>query len=78
MDTLHDVIVWLLVGAVVIGFVINAAYMLVSPRAWSRLPSWLRAKGSYSVGRDGLLVRIGGAILLGTMLWILYDAFLRR
>ena len=83
MDTLHDVIVWLLFGTVVAGVAFNAAYMLFSPRVWGHLPSWLRAKlqlgeHSHAVGWRALLVRIAGAILLGTMLWILYDALVRR
>jgi len=34
--------------AVIVGLVImiNAAFMLASPRSWFRLPAWLRAQGS--------------------------------
>lgn len=83
MDTLQDVIVWLLFGAVVTGVLINVACMFLSPRVWSRLPSWLRTKAQFaersdSSGWGAWLGRITGAILLGAMLWILYDAFVRR
>ena len=83
MDTLQGVVVWLLFAAVVVGVAINAASMLVSPRAWRHLPSWLRAKTqfgehSYAAGWGAWLGRIAVAILLGAMLWILYEVFVRR
>ncbi len=31
---------------VAVVFVINGAYMMISPRAWFRLPGWLGATGS--------------------------------
>jgi hypothetical protein len=64
-------------------FVINAAYMLVSPRAWFALPSWLRATGSlpqgrYTSGWGAVQVRIGGAVFLAGLVWVLYDVYLSR
>ena len=83
MDTLQGVIVWLLFGAVVAGVLINAASLFLSPRAWSRWPSWLRGKGQfaerrYSDGWSAWPIRIAGAILVGAMLWIVYEALVRR
>jgi hypothetical protein len=48
---------------------INAVFMLVSPRAWFQLPSWIRAQGvltehRYSEGWRSVLVRVLGAIIL--------------
>jgi hypothetical protein len=73
------VILALLLGAYII---VNAAYMLVSPRAWYRLPRWLRANGSlseskYSTGPEALTIRMTGLLLLGTIAWVLYDSFVR-
>ena len=69
--------------AVVVGVVaINAAFMLVSPRAWFRLPSWLLFNGSmtetkYGSGLGAIETRLAGGFMLGGILWALYDAFLR-
>jgi hypothetical protein len=54
---------------------LNGAFMLLSPRRWFDLPEWLSAKGTltrerYSKGAGALQIRILGAGLLGTMLWI--------
>lgn len=57
---------------------INAAFMLASPRTWFRLPGWLRAQGSlaadkYSRGWGAIQVRLLGGIILGAIVWVLYD-----
>ncbi len=64
------------VGAVV---VINAFFMLVSPKAWFRLPGWILAKGTltekrFASGWGAIEVRLTGAIMLGTILWVLYHS----
>lgn len=72
--------------AIVVGLVmvINASYMLVSPRRWFGLPTWLRAQGTmrgdqYASGWGAVQVRLGGALVLGAIAWVLYDmAFARR
>jgi hypothetical protein len=48
---------------------VNAVFMLVSPRAWFGLPSWIRAQGvltqdKYAEGWRSVLIRILGAIIL--------------
>jgi hypothetical protein len=70
------------IGIVIIGaiLIVNAACMAASPRAWFRLPSWIRAQGSltpekYTTGWGGLQVRFAGAIMLAVLLWVIYDAF---
>jgi type VI protein secretion system component VasF len=62
---------------------INAAYMAFSPRAWFRLPNWLRAQGSlteqhYSSGWGAVWVRITGAVLLAVVLWFFYELGFNR
>ena len=62
---------------------INAAFMLASPRAWFRLPRWLRAQGSlieseYSAGWGAIQIRLTGALILAAVAWVLYDMLLRR
>lgn len=59
---------------------INASFMLVSPRAWFRLPSWLRAQGTmteekYGKGWGAVQVHIAGALMIGVLVWVLYDMF---
>lgn len=70
---------WSVVVLVVTVLVINAAVMLVSPRAWFRLAGWLRAQGTlpekqYGAGWGALQLRIGGGVVLATIAWILYDS----
>lgn len=62
---------------------INGAFMLVSPRAWFRLPPWLGKHGSlteneYSTGWGAVQLRLTGAVMLAIIAWVLYDAFLKR
>lgn len=61
-----------------IGIVVNGLYMLVSPRAWYRLPRWFRASGGlpeeeYNRGWATLQVRFVGATFLAVTVWVLYD-----
>jgi len=60
---------------------INAVFMLVSPRAWFRLPGWVAARGSltkerYAARWGAVQIRITGAVMIGTILWVIYDMFL--
>jgi uncharacterized membrane protein len=64
-------------------FAINAIFMLVSPRAWFRLPRWLLFNGSmterkYGSGLGAVETRLGGAAMLAAILWVLYEALLKR
>jgi hypothetical protein len=68
----------LLVGVLI---TINALYMLISPRAWFRLPSFLRFNGTltekkHAEGLGADKVRLLGAIFLTGIGWVLYDLFL--
>ena len=70
-----------LVAGVVIALV-NAAYMLLSPRAWFRLPRLMRLNGSlteerYSRGWGAVQVRLLGAILLAVFAWLAFRAIPR-
>jgi hypothetical protein len=73
---------WATIVVVVAVIAVNAAFMLVSPKAWFRLPSWILSKGSlterrYGSGLGAIEVRICGALALGAIAWALYDAFLK-
>jgi hypothetical protein len=62
---------------------INTAYMLISPRAWFRLPGWLRKSGSltedkYSAGWGAIQVRVLGAVGLTITIFMLYGAFIKH
>jgi hypothetical protein len=68
--------------AVLFGIVmfINAAFMLVSPKAWFGLPSWLRAQGTlrkekYSSGVRAVEIQITGAVMIAVLVWVVYDFF---
>jgi len=70
--------------AVCVGLIvgINGVYMLFSPKAWFRLPGWIRAAGTltedkFSTGAGALQVRITGAMFLSVIGWVLYDSVLK-
>jgi len=67
---------------VVVVIAVNAAFMLISPRAWFRLPEWFPGRGSmtehkYGNGWGAVETRIAGGMILAVILWALYDALLR-
>jgi len=73
---------WSIVVVVTAVIAINAFLMLVSPKAWFRLPGWMLAKGTltekkYGQGWGAIQVRLTGAMTLSLIVWALYDA-LRR
>jgi hypothetical protein len=56
----------------------NAAFMVASPRAWFRLPVWFRMTGSlsereYATGWGAVEVRLLGAVIIATTIWVVYD-----
>ena len=60
---------------------VNAPLMFISPRAWFRLPTWIRLSGSlseakYSAGWGAVQVRILGAVLLATILYFRHGLIL--
>jgi hypothetical protein len=73
---------WLTVAAVGVVLVVNGLFMVLSPRAWFRLPSWIPGLGSltekrYGGGWGAIQVRLLGAIFVGVVFWVLYDSLLR-
>jgi hypothetical protein len=73
------------IAALVLGVVlaVNAAFMLFSPRAWFRLPGWIRAQGSlteskYATGWGAVELRLGGAAFLAGIAWVVYSLATRR
>ena len=78
MQILGQIIGWCSAILVALLLTINAAYMLVSPRAWFRLSDWLRAQGTltedkYTTGWGAIQVRLTGALTLAGIAWVLYD-----
>lgn len=66
------------VAIVFVMMAINGAFMLVSPRAWFRLPGWLRAQWSlaeneYSTGWGAVHVRLTGGFILAIIAWATYE-----
>jgi hypothetical protein len=81
---MRQILGWI-VGAVLFGgLLINALFMLISPRAWFRLPAWFPTRSSsmteerYGTGPGSIETRIGGAVMLVGILYVLYDMFFRR
>lgn len=73
---------WSIAVCVGVVVVFNSVYMLVSPKAWFRLPGWIRAAGTltedkFSVGWGAVQVRIAGALFLAIVGWVLYDLILK-
>jgi hypothetical protein len=63
--------------------VINGAFMLISPRAWFKLPDWLGSRAAlapekYSSGWGAVELRLTGAVFLGVVIWVIYDNFFSR
>jgi len=80
MKTILGWSIVVVVGAVMF---VNALFMLASPRAWFRLPHWVRAQGSlteqkYNSGWGGVQVRLAGAVMLVVIGWVLYDSLIKR
>ena len=70
----------ILEGLVGIYLLVNGIFMLVSPRAWFRLPYWLSAIGSlrqekHSSGWGAVKVRAGGAAIMVILAWVIYQRF---
>ena len=64
---------------VVVAVAFNASFMLISPRAWFRLPFWMRLGGGlderkYLNGWGAIQVRLLGACFLAVMIWVLYHS----
>jgi hypothetical protein len=77
------IIAWCFAIMVSVYVTINASFMLVSPRAWFRLPGWLKAQGSliedkYASGWGAMQVRLTGAVILAGIAWVLYEMLLKR
>lgn len=63
--------------ALMLSFV-NGAVMLISPRLFFSLPSWMSAKGSltkerYASGFGAIQLRLLGAVFAGFPLWLIYE-----
>lgn len=74
---------WVIAAATGSLMVINALFMLAAPRAWLRLPSWLRAKGfwfekSLANGGGTIETRLTGASILAVVVWVLYEWLKKR
>lgn len=73
---------WVGIAVIFVVSVVNAAFMLISPRAWFRLPAWFPGRGAmtehkYGTGSGAIETRIAGGMMLAAILWVLYDVLLR-
>jgi hypothetical protein len=74
---------WIIVAVVGGVMFVNALYMLACPKAWFRLPHWIRAQGTlteekYGAGWGAITVRVTGALMLALIAWVLYDVLIRH
>jgi hypothetical protein len=70
------------VAFVGLGLFINGWFMLLSPKAWFRLPSWFAGRGSlkekrYGSGPASIQVRIAGAVFIAVPVWVACDLMFR-
>lgn len=81
---MRQILLWIMGAVLGVGLLINAVFMLFSPRAWFRLPNWFPARSSsmtetkYGSGWGAVQVRLTGALMLALIVWVLYDMLLRR
>jgi hypothetical protein len=74
---------WLTLLVVVAIVAVNALFMLISPRAWFRLPKWTGVHGTLTEAKFGsgwgaILVRITGALMLGGIVLALFESLSRH
>jgi hypothetical protein len=82
MVILRTVLGWSLVAFVGLGLTVNGLFMVVSPRAWFRLPGWFPGRGSltevrYGSGWGAVQIRLVGAVFLALPAWAAYDMLFR-
>jgi hypothetical protein len=78
---MRTIVGWSIVAVVGAVMLVNALFMLASPRAWFRLPRWLLAKGTlaeqeYATGWGSITVRLTGVAMLAVIGWVLYDSLI--
>jgi hypothetical protein len=71
----------LFITLIVFGF--NGLIMLISPRAWFRMPFWLRFSGSlpelkYVSGWGAITVRLLGICLISLVVYLSYGIVFRK
>jgi hypothetical protein len=83
MSTLGAIVGAVCAGAGILLMFVNGVVMLISPRTFFSLPTWLRAQGTlteerYSSGPGAIQLRILGAVLTGGISWLVYEIATRR
>jgi hypothetical protein len=52
---------------------VNSLLMLISPKLWFRMPTWMRLsnfpEAKFKDGRGGIRIRLLGAIFLAAIIW---------
>jgi hypothetical protein len=75
LERLLHIGLWVAFAVTATIMLINAFYMLISPKAWFVLPKWLGLQGvlkpeQYGNRWGALQVRVLGAIIIVTAAWI--------
>jgi len=80
---MRNIFGWFVLAVMGVMLAVNGVFMLISPKAWLRLPKWVRAapksmtEAKYGSGLGAFQIRMAGGIWLGAIIWFLYDFFLR-
>ena len=83
MRNIWTILAWSLAAYVGVVMLVNGVFMLLSPRAWFRLPWWIEARGSlseekYTTGWGAISIRLTGAGFIAVIGYVLYDVLHRR
>jgi len=74
LERLLHIGIWVALAVTATIMLINAFYMLISPKAWFALPRWLGLQGVLTPERYGnrwaARVRVQGAIIIVMAAWI--------
>src|ERR1700694_1430845 len=78
-----DILGWFIVAVACVLGAVNDFFMVVSPRAWLRLPNWIRTpgfwfEGNCASGAAAIQARLTGALLLALVVLVLYASLLGR
>jgi hypothetical protein len=78
-----DILGWFIVAVACVLGAVNGFFMVVSPRAWLRLPNWIRTPGFWfeancANDEGAIQARLTGALLLALVVLVLYASLLGR
>ncbi len=75
LNRISHLLLWFVFAATLLLVMVNAVYMLLSPKAWFALPKWLGLHGVVTPERYGdrggaIMIRMLGALTIAALFWI--------